>query len=207
MAYFSISLTVGSSSFGPSEQFTPSASTPKDESATAAVFASVPRKVLPSLSKVMVAAIGKSEFSFAARIAALISSKSDMVSIIMRSAPASAPNFTCEAKMSYASSKVSEPMGSSKAPIGPISSAAYFAPERLTAAIPAFMTSSTFSSLPSFFLFAPKVFAVIMSEPASTNFLCIAVTISGCVRLKLSGSSPDFKPLFCSMVPMPPSVI
>ena len=68
-----ISATTGSSSSGPSEQLTPSASTPKPVSVSAAAAGETPVKVRPPRSKVMVARTGLSLFSFAASTAALSS--------------------------------------------------------------------------------------------------------------------------------------
>ena len=58
---------------GPVEQFAPTAEAPRLSSTTAAVFASVPYKVLPSASKVIVTITGRSQHSFAAIKAALLS--------------------------------------------------------------------------------------------------------------------------------------
>ena len=69
LVYFEISLIIGSSSFGPSEQLIPSASTPKPSSVTAAEAGETPVKVLPFFSNVIVVIIGLSLFSFAASTA------------------------------------------------------------------------------------------------------------------------------------------
>ena len=58
---------------GPVEQLAPTPSTPSEDNTTAAVRASVPNKLLPSFSKVMVAKIGKSQTSLIAITAALVS--------------------------------------------------------------------------------------------------------------------------------------
>ena len=71
--YFDISETTGSSSSGPSEQLTPRASTPSPVRVTAAQAGDTPVNVRPFLSKVIVVRIGLSQFSFAARTAALSS--------------------------------------------------------------------------------------------------------------------------------------
>ena len=66
-----ISLMITPILSGPVEQFAPIASAPNDSSTMAAVFASVPNKVLPSDSNVNVTMTGKSHTSFAAINAAL----------------------------------------------------------------------------------------------------------------------------------------
>ena len=58
---------------GPVEQFIPKASAPKLSMVIAAVNTSVPYKALPSASKVIVTITGKSQVSFAAIKAALLS--------------------------------------------------------------------------------------------------------------------------------------
>ena len=65
--------TIGSSCFGPREQFTPRASAPKASRVITIDSTVVPKKVVPFSSKLMVANRGSREFSFAAIIAALIS--------------------------------------------------------------------------------------------------------------------------------------
>ena len=79
--------TIGSMPSGPSEQFTPTAWTPSAESVMAAISGLVPKNVQPSSPKVMLARIGRSQLSLQARTAALVSSRSVMVSTITRSAP------------------------------------------------------------------------------------------------------------------------
>ena len=76
----SISSIIGFNSFGPSEQFTPNASTPKPSTTFTNVKGSVPVKVRLFCSKVIVTKTGKSLFSFTASIAALTSYKSVIVS-------------------------------------------------------------------------------------------------------------------------------
>ena len=58
---------------GPSPQLKPMASAPKPSTIKAAAATSPPVKSLPSISKVKVTTTGKSQFSFAAKIAALVS--------------------------------------------------------------------------------------------------------------------------------------
>ena len=87
MVYSLISLIISSISFGPKEQFTPKASTPNPSSVIAILPGVHPVNVLPSASKLIVQNTGKLVFSFAAKIAALISYKSVIVSIKIKSAP------------------------------------------------------------------------------------------------------------------------
>ena len=82
---------MGRISLGPREQLMPMASAPSPSS-TAAMEATVqPVKVRPFSSKLMVTNTGSSVFSFAASSAARVSFRSVMVSMAIRSAPASAP--------------------------------------------------------------------------------------------------------------------
>ena len=74
-------------SLGPNEQFIPTALTPNPSKVIAILSGRHPVNVLPSSSKVIVASIGKSHTSFAAIIAAFISYKSVIVSIIIKSTP------------------------------------------------------------------------------------------------------------------------
>ena len=96
----SISSRAGPSSRGPTEQLSPTPSAPRAVRVTAAAAGSTPKKVLPSAPKVMVASTGRRVFSFAASRAALASSRSPMVSMSTRSAPACSPAVTISAKSS-----------------------------------------------------------------------------------------------------------
>ena len=86
-----ILFTNGSSSLGPSEQFTPIASTPRLSSVMAMDSTSVPVKVLPFGSKVIVTQTGSFVFSLAASTPAFTSKRSVCVSSTRISAPASSP--------------------------------------------------------------------------------------------------------------------
>ena len=97
-----------------------------------------PVKVRPRSSKLMVTRAGRRVFSFTASSAALASYRSVMVSMAARSAPASAPATAISRKMSTASSNVSEPKGSSSAPMGPMSS-----PTRQSVPSAAFLAAAT----------------------------------------------------------------
>ena len=88
-------LIMGAMSSGPVEQFAPMASTPRESRTTAAVCASVPYKLLPSFSKVMVAMTGRLQISFKAMTAARNSCRLIMVSITKRSTPASISADAC----------------------------------------------------------------------------------------------------------------
>ena len=91
---------MGRSSFGPRLQLKPMASTPSPLSVSPIAEMVVPTKVRPLASKVIVTQTGSVEFSFAARTAALASYRSLIVSITMRSAPASRPASTISRKIS-----------------------------------------------------------------------------------------------------------
>ena len=71
-----------------------------EEAVMAAVTGSTPINVLPVASKDMERIMGREAFSFAARTAAFASSMSDIVSMIMASAPAFSPASTCLLKAS-----------------------------------------------------------------------------------------------------------
>ena len=87
--------TVGSSSRGPSEQFIPTADAPSEDSVTAADAASTPRNVRLFSWNDMDTKIGLSHTSFAANTAAFASSRSVIVSISTKSAPAATPISIC----------------------------------------------------------------------------------------------------------------
>ena len=123
---------------GPNPQFKPITSTDRPSNSVATVSISPPVKVFPVSSKVTLAIIGKSEFSFAASIAAFISYKSDIVSIIIRSTPF--PATTISSKTLYASSKLRSPIGFISLPVGPMSNATY-EPFFLSAAFLAIFTA------------------------------------------------------------------
>ena len=112
--------TTGISSFGPSEQFTPMMSAPRPSRMTAADCGSVPVTVRPSSLYESWQTTGRFVASFAASSAARISWMSMHVSMMRRSAPASASAFACSRNASYASSKSRSPSGSMKRPVGPI---------------------------------------------------------------------------------------
>ncbi len=77
-----ILLTISNNSLGPNEQLTPKASTSRFVKVFATISGVEPVKVLPVLSNVIVANIGKFVFSFKANIQAFISYKSENVSRI-----------------------------------------------------------------------------------------------------------------------------
>ena len=165
---------IGRTSAGPSEQFTPMAETPSPWSIRAIDATVVPVKVRISFSKVIVHITGRSVFSTAARTAALSSRTSMKVSRQMRSAPASSPAVTCFLKASYASSNVTFPLGSTRTPRGPISSAASIflsaqaSADALAFATAALISSSTVYSVPaSLYSLTPKLQERMMSDPAS----------------------------------------
>ncbi len=94
------SRATGSSSAGPSEQFTPTTCAPSDDSTAAATPGGVPRNVRPSSPNVMEAKMGRLEKSFAASTAAFASRRSVMVSMSTMSHPASTTARTCSANIS-----------------------------------------------------------------------------------------------------------
>ena len=138
------------------------ASAPRPSSVRAMEATVQPVKVRPDASKDMVTNTGRAEFSFAASRAALVSYRSVMVSMAMRSAPAAAPASTISRNSSYALSKGRVPMGSSSSPSGPTSSATSASlPDAALLAIAT--AAATVSSTPrphlaSFRPLAPKVF-------------------------------------------------
>ena len=94
----------------------------------------------------MVVMTGSELFSLAASTAALTSSRSVIVSNTTRSAPAASPAFTISAYISYASSKLSVPVGSSSCPIGPTSRATSASGLTLSHAVLAFLIPAVTSS-------------------------------------------------------------
>ena len=157
----------GSSSRGPTEQLSPTAAAPRAVRVTAAAAGSTPRNVRPSSPKVMVTTAGRPVCSRTASRAALASSRSLMVSMSTRSAPAFSPASAISANMAHACSNRSSPKGSSRAPRGPMSNATYRSvpAARRAAAIPAAIQGA--GSSPSFQRLAPKVLAVKISAPAA----------------------------------------
>ena len=94
LVHLESSSITGSNSLGPSEQFTPSASTPSPAAVSANADIWQPVNVRIFSSKVIVVITGSELFSFAASTAALTSSRSVIVSNTTRSAPACSPAFT-----------------------------------------------------------------------------------------------------------------
>ena len=153
---------------GASEQLTPSASTPRPSSTATAASGEVPVMVLPSSPNTSVASTGSEQLSFAAMIAAFISYMSFIVSMAMRSAPASAPADMVILNISTASSKVMLPSGASMTPSEPTSRATSVpldAAARTAQLMPARTTSRVRS--PNFKALAPNVLAYITSAPAA----------------------------------------
>ena len=93
------SRATGSSSAGPSEQFTPTTCAPSDDSTAAATPGGVPRNVRPSSPNVMEAKMGRLEKSFAASTAAFASRRPVMVAMSTMSHPAATTARTCSANI------------------------------------------------------------------------------------------------------------
>ena len=150
-------------SSGPREQLTPTASTPSPSNTRAMDAGVQPVKVRPVPSKLMVTKTGRSVTSFAASTAARVSARSLMVSMAIRSAPASAPAVMISLYRLTASSKGREPRGSSITPSGPTSrpaSAPVSAAHSFAILTPAATSSAVvYSVFFSFRLLAPKVLA------------------------------------------------
>ena len=200
---------------------TPRASTPIPSRKATIAVGVAPIRVFPFDSNVIVAKTGRSEFSLAARTAAFISYKSLIVSIRIASTLSPA-QLTCSLKISYASSNDRVPVGSMSWPIGPISrnkkqSFSIFSLRHLSfsrkIAARALFIAAVIISMSEYGLsatrqrFDPNVFVRIQDEPLARYSLWISVTISGCVKLYTSGSSPGSRPLACSWEPIPPSKI
>ena len=83
--YFSNSAIISTILSGPNEQFMPSALTPRPSSIAIIALGAAPVISLPDRSYALVTNIGKSQFSFAAITAALVSNASFMVSIRIKS--------------------------------------------------------------------------------------------------------------------------
>ena len=86
LVHLDSSSMIGNNSLGPSEQFTPIASTPRPSRVNAIADIEQPVKVLPFSSKVMVHIIGRLEFSLAHNTADFNSYKSVIVSKTIKSA-------------------------------------------------------------------------------------------------------------------------
>ena len=197
--------TNGSILSGPSPQLKPYASTPSDSSRAATHSTDAPVRSLPDSSSATVATTGRSEFSFAARTAALSSRASPIVSTKTRSAPAAAPARTISENAPKASSKSRSPAGLRRRPVGPMSSATLTpAPWR---AIAIAEEISAARSWGPWYLrrFAPKVFARTMSAPDSAYARWTAATASGFSMFQSVGSFPGGSPAACTIVPKPPS--
>ena len=107
---------------GPTEQFVPIASAPMPSSMDVIADGVAPVMSCPFASKASVTITGRSQFSFTARSAALVSRQSFIVSMDTRSAPALTPIFTIFANAATASSNASCPYGSRSCPKDPMSS-------------------------------------------------------------------------------------
>ena len=158
-----ISRTMGIISRGPREQLTPTASAPSPSRVLAMDAGVHPVNVRPVLSKLMVTNTGRSVSSLAAIRAARVSVRSLMVSMAIRSAPASAPAFMISLYRVTASSKGRDPSGSTITPRGPTSSPArapVSAAHSFAIRIPAAITSAVVYPVPfSFRALAPNVLA------------------------------------------------
>ncbi len=194
---------------GPAEQFIPKASAPIASATAPMTAAGTPVNVRPSAPKTPVTTTGRSQLSFAQRIAALSSASSPKVSISTRS-QMSAPALTVGRKASYASSKlISWP---TSLPVGPMSSAVYiFLPQpseaRLTLRTAAVTNLSTEypSSEGQRKPLTPNVFVLMISAPASIYSRCAFTRTSGRVIPQISGDIPAGRPLEWRRVPIPPS--
>ena len=154
---------------GPKEQFMPTASTPRLSSIATIVLGSAPVISFPHASYAFVTNTVRSQHSFAAITAAFVSRQSFIVSIKIRSAPHFTPAFIVRENSDTASSNPRSPKGSVSRPVGPMSSAVYTCFSALSAASRAhFIAACTMLSYSGYLSgFMPKVFAVIMSLPAS----------------------------------------
>ena len=169
----------------------------------------VPSTVRIVASNVMVAQTGRPT-DLPAIMAAFISLRSIIVSMMIRSAPPSSSALACSVNISTASSKLKSPTGSRNEPVGPMSPATY---ARSPAILRAHLAAAIFISLvlqPSPYSlslgrFAPKVLVVITSAPASMYAECTLLTMAGSLSISSSGHPPGFNPSLCSMVPVAPS--
>ena len=171
-----IRVITGTISSGPLPQLPPTASTPRAVSASTACSGETPIIVWPRVSKVMVAMTG---VSGAARrtpsMAAVISARSDIVSIHRTSAPPATRAAACSAKMSTASAGSSVPRGAMISPVGPMSPATSARPpaavtsarSRMAAVRLMSATLSCRPCMPRRARLAPNVLVMRMREPAS----------------------------------------
>ena len=157
--------TMGASSSGPSEQLTPSASTPSPSNRSATISGVEPVSVRAPASNVTVAYTGLSECSFRASTQAFNSYRSEKVSTIYPPTM-SEVRRAISANASYASSKVSVPTGARSAPVGPRSKNTSLPAARAFST--AARTSVSSGYFPLYLIrFSPKELAEMTSAPAS----------------------------------------
>ena len=111
VAYRTIRLISASISFGPVEQLMPTASTPSDCSTITDASGVEPNNVFPSLLKVMLTMIGRSQTSLMAITHARASARLIIVSTKNRSTPASTRICACSLYTSTSSSNARSPTG------------------------------------------------------------------------------------------------
>ncbi len=114
-----ISATKSSSRAGPREQFTPATSTPASASAVATSAGRAPSAVMPSCPKVTSATTGRSLTRRTTSTATSSSRRSEKVSRITRSAPASQSTPICSAKALAAVSRNNWDLRRARRPSGP----------------------------------------------------------------------------------------
>ena len=156
---------------------------------------------------------GKSQLSFAAIKAALLSARLIMVSTASRSTPASASSTICSLYISINSSRSIFPMGLSCSPVIVRSPATYTGWSALDAASLEMATSSFImdgmeSSSPysaSFTLLAVKVGAYRISVPAAAYSVWSFSITSRCSRIHRSGQTPEGIPARNRLEPVAPS--
>ena len=173
VSVFSVS-SASSIARGPTEQLSPSVSTPFPSIPFTKLSSVAPLSIFPSSFIVTCAIMGISPLSsFTARIACASSATSENVSSTMRSTPPSMSPRACSLNASRASSYESFPRGSIWTPRGPMEPATRTSPPPAAFAIwaPFRLMSYTFCSSPcgaSLKRFAPNVLVSITSAPAAT---------------------------------------
>ena len=159
----------------PTEQFAPSAWTPRPTRLRATSTAERPVNVTPSFVNAISATIGRSVTDRTASRASAISAKSENVSTTNASTPPSRSASACSRNATRASSAVTVPRGARYLPSGPIEPSTKTSRPALSrtsraSRTPRVLISRTRSASPwtaSLKRFAPKVFVSMQSAPAA----------------------------------------
>ncbi len=176
--------TASSTTAGPTEQLTPTASTPSAARRGPKASGAVPYDVTASSPRVSDAMTGRSVRSRTAVQAASSSTMSEKVSRTNPSTPPARSPSTWRPNAATASAKASSPNGARRSPSGPTDPTTAARPATASRASRAAASLSASVSAarpwrPSFGGLAPKVFVSTSSAPASAYATWIRLTTSG----------------------------